>query len=279
MQIAGNQTASHGIKKKILQCRNHKHGCSFKERLTFDCERVNHIKLEINEEHDTDACHLISVRRSDEKSHGLTMDQKRIIEASDNAAPKQILKTFRKDHGGIKPPTSAQISSFKAYGKGKQFGVKHEVTTADLRLFCHQRSRDVLSKKVGFNEDTAYLIADIRDGAKVDFVIGVTTDRLVKLPPDDFNIHADDTHKTNIENLPFNVVGWPDYNRRTHPIIGALSSHTNAECYQRTFQMCNDLHPTHKPRDYVADAAEAIPNGARLVFEKKVGGRTKRRLM
>jgi len=68
--------------------------------MTFDCERVNEVKLEINGEDDPAASLLISAQRLDEKSHSLTIDQKRVIEASDNAVPKQLLKTFRKDHCG-----------------------------------------------------------------------------------------------------------------------------------------------------------------------------------
>ena len=68
--------------------------------MTFDCERVNEVKLEFNGEDDPAASLLISAQRLDEKSHSLTIDQKRVIEASDNAVPKQLLKTFRKDHCG-----------------------------------------------------------------------------------------------------------------------------------------------------------------------------------
>ena len=78
----------------------------------------------------------------------------------------------------------------------------------DLVDWCGENTREVMSVKGNFNEDTAYIFADINEASDVlDFVVAITTDRLVRLAPSNANIHGDDTHKVVVENFPFNVGG------------------------------------------------------------------------
>ena len=66
----------------------------------------------------------------------------------------------------------------------------------DLVDWCGENTREVMSVKGNFNEDTAYIFADINEASDVlDFVVAITTDRLVQLAPSNANVHGDDTHR------------------------------------------------------------------------------------
>jgi hypothetical protein len=135
---------------------------------------------------------------------------------------------------------------------------------AQLVEFCNELSREVLSADAAFNQDTSYLISDIiEDSDELDFVIVITTDRLIKLAPAKANVHADDTHKVVVENLPFNVAGWNDKSRTFHPSVGGLCSHVDHVRYARLFKIWKENHGSLDPDMTLADAAEAIPNGAK----------------
>jgi len=227
-----------------MKCRNHRHGCRYKERLCIlivakaGIDNVPSIELEKNlSTHDED-CNAISVERRESTNHGLTETQKHIIDACGFSAPKAISNFFRTHHASIPEPTIAQITNYKSYKISKTFGGRHQVTVAQLVEFCNELSREVLSADAAFNQDTSYLISDIiEDSDELDFVIVITTDRLIKLAPAKANVHADDTHKVVVENLPFNVAGWNDKSRTFHPSVGGLCSHVDHVRYARLFKI------------------------------------------
>ena len=58
------------------------------------------------------------------------------------------------------------------------------MTITDLVDWCGENTREVMAEKGTFNEDTAYIKADINEPSIVlDFLAAITTDRLVRLAP------------------------------------------------------------------------------------------------
>ena len=67
-----------------------------------------------------------------------------------------------------------------------------------------------------------------------------------------------------VENLPFNVAGWNDKSRTFYPSVGGLCSHVDhvrMPDYSKFGKKTS--HGSLDPDMTLADAAEAIPNGAK----------------
>ena len=220
-------------------------------------------------------CVNSSDKRSKSIDHGLTEQHKAIIAGCGLDAPKAIAKFFKTHHPELPEPSSSQISKFKFYVLSKKCGGRNQLSVKDLVDWCRENTREVMSVKGNFNEDTAYIFADINEASDVlDFVVAITTDRLVRLAPSNANVHGDDTHKVVVENFPFNVGGWSDKSRTFHPAIGALCSNVDQKRCHRMFEIWKKGHGSLNPKATLADAAEAIPNGAKEAF-----GTITRRLM
>jgi len=233
------------------------------------------VQLSQNVEDHCDECPIKSVERSQSIDHGLTELHKTIISSCGLNAPKAIINFFQTHHPELPVPSRKQISAYKSYIQSKKCGGRNQLTITDLVDWCGENTREVMAEKGTFNEDTAYIKADINEASIVlDFVVAITTDRLVRLAPSNANVHGDDTHKVVVENFPFNVGGWSDKSRTFHPGIAALCSNTDQNRYARMFKIWKDLHGSLNPAGTLADAAEAIPNGAREAF-----GTITRRLM
>ena len=88
-----------------MKCRNHSHGCLYKERLIFwlnDPEAS--VNLEKNQKLHDDFCDTTSAERKESKNHGLTETQKQIIDSCGLSAPKAIVTFFKTHHPDVQEP-------------------------------------------------------------------------------------------------------------------------------------------------------------------------------
>ena len=159
----------------------------------------------------------------------------------------------------VEHPKSAQISSYLASNKRREFGPVGNVTLHSLQNAASMMQ--VLPENI----EEGYVLSSNFDPEDDSFVIVLST---IRMSTHDVGsiIYSDATYKCTWNNFPVIMMGCSDKNRRFHPIIVAISSHETHKQFRFIFETWKKVNPNMDIRYLMSDAAEASYNGGKIVI-------------
>lgn len=159
----------------------------------------------------------------------------------------------------VQHPKSAQITSYLAANKRREFGSVGNVTLHSLQ------SAAAMIQVLPENIDEGYVLGSTFDPEDKSFVIVLST---IRMSTHDIGgiIYSDATYKCTWNNFPVIMMGYSDKNRRFHPIIVAIASHETHKQFRFIFETWLKVNPHLDIRYLMSDAAEASFNGGKVVF-------------
>jgi MULE transposase domain len=160
----------------------------------------------------------------------------------------------------VEHPKSAQISSYLATNKRREFGSVGNVTLHSLQ------NAATMLQVLPENIDEGYVLGATFDPEDKSFVIVLSTIRMSTHNVGSI-IYSDATYKCTWNNFPVIMMGCSDKNRRFHPIIVAISSHETHKQFRFVFETWKAVNPDITDVRYLmSDAAEASFNGGKIVI-------------
>ncbi|CAF1366121.1 unnamed protein product [Rotaria sordida] len=259
-------------RKVYYRCKKAKrHGpqCTASLYLLYhaDSDRVTIYETEAEHQHHQD------------ETRGIDENVKKIIEDLFNDGikkPKLILRAL--ESRKVKVPTSAQLNNYLVYYRKKKYG-SHKISLGELEEWCKnnetipvdENQSFVVCYKILYNGDEYEDDEDIEDDAGGKFRIFISSLRLLNIASKSQHIHADATYKIVWQGFPVLIIGTTDLNKAFHPFGMAVCSNEKTKDFQFIFnslqigmqKIGKDLL---KPAALVSDAADAIKNGFKNVF-------------
>ena len=162
----------------------------------------------------------------------------------------------------IKTPLKAQVSSYLAANRRRQYGDVGNITLDSL-----QRS-SALYRDIPVDIDQGYILDALFTTSASDmgsFVIVCSTVRLSTLDIGDI-IHSDCTYKCTWNSYPVTLMGFSDKNRKFHPTIIAISSRETHSEFTYMLQTWKNVNPSLHFRYLMADASQAVFNAAVTIW-------------
>ena len=264
----GNKKETTRGVKQFFNCKYDKScDCQAKCVLLYhdDEDGVSHYKS-VNEHND----HI------SEKTHGIigkyaeTIDLIYDLFQKPKEIKRQLLNKFPNDKKEDFP-TDQQLRNYLAYKRTKQ-GYKAKLNLAELEKWCleHEKIPDDMDEmfvKRSFRVDN--------QTHKVIFFIFFTTKRLLSLAKKTSHICADTTWKLIQHGYPLLVVGTTDKAKVFHPFGIAMCANEKEEAYTFIFKALYDsiydiYNYEYEPTTLIGDAADAITNGFKEVFDNLI---------
>lgn len=146
--------------------------------------------------------------------------------------------------------------------KIREFGRVGDITLLSLR------QATAPYREVPNDLDKGYVIDAIFDGSDPlhgKFCIVWSTKRMSTTDIGDV-IHCDCTYKCAWNGYPITMMGFSDKNRKFHPVILAVSTYETQAEFAFILNAWKNVNPNLNPRFLMADASEAVFNGAKLIW-------------
>jgi hypothetical protein len=155
----------------------------------------------------------------------------------------------------VEHPKSAQISSYLASNKRREFGPVGNVTLHSLQNAAS--TMQVLPEKI----DEGYVLDSNFDPEDDSFIIVLST---IRMSTHDVGsiIYSDATNKCFWSNFPVIMMGFSDKNRR----FVAITSHETHKQFHFIFETWKKVNPNMDMRYLISDATEASYNGGKIVI-------------
>lgn len=159
-------------------------------------------------------------------------------------------------------PHRKQISSYLAAEKARIFGRLADITLQSLRDATAPYRRVPISLDEGYVLDASFDSSDPESGK---FCIVWSTKRMSLADIGDI-VHSDCTYKCAWNGYPITMLGFSDKERKFHPVVLAVSTHETHVEFAFILQSWKSVNPNFNPRYLMADASEAVFNGAKTVW-------------
>ncbi|CAF1550987.1 unnamed protein product [Adineta ricciae] len=191
--------------------------------------------------------------------------------------PKQIMRAL--EARKMKTPTYGQLNSYLVHLRKKKYG-SHQISLGELEQWCQA------NESIPTNEDTAFVVSyeikyddeddeddeDVEDYQGSRFRIFISSLRLLNITLLSSHINADATYKLVWQGFPVLVVGTTDLKKSFHPFGLSICSNEKTKDFEFIFKsiqlgLVNTNKGLFKPTALVSDAADAIKNGFRKVFD------------
>jgi predicted DNA-binding antitoxin AbrB/MazE fold protein len=191
--------------------------------------------------------------------------------------PKQIMRAL--EGRKIKTPTYRQLNSYLVYLRKKKYG-SHQISLGELEQWCQD------NQSIPSDEDAAFVVSyeiryddeddeddeDAQDYRGSKFRMFISSLRLLNITSSSSHINADATYKLVWQGFPVLVVGTTHLNKSFHPFGLAICSNEKTKDFEFIFKslqtgLVNTNKDLFKPTALVSDAADAIMNGFRKVFD------------
>ena len=191
------------------------------------------------------------------KSKGLSDHDKKLIESlfvDKIRKPKAILKAFQNRQ--LPEPNKGALKNFLAKLRNKYQGPS-TISLGELE-------KQAQSLEFAVDDDTAFVVGMKIEYQPINFIIALTTKRLLENGKKGDLIAIDSTYKLNWQGYPIVLLGTIDADKHFHPIIATLVYKEDKDTFQFLFELL--VAENYTPELIMSDAAEAIKAGARTVF-------------
>ncbi|CAF1356101.1 unnamed protein product [Adineta ricciae] len=188
--------------------------------------------------------------------------------------PRQIMRAL--EARKMKTPTYGQLNSYLVHLRKKKYG-SHQISLGELEQWCQA------NESIPTTEDTAFVVSyeikyddeddeDVEDYQGSRFRIFISFLRLLSITLLSSHINADATYKLVWQGFPVLVVATTDLKISFHPFGLAICSNEKTKDFEFIFKriqlgLVNTNKGLFKPTALVSDAADAIKNGFRKVFD------------
>jgi hypothetical protein len=218
----------------------------------------------------------------DEKVRGIDDDVKKCIEelyTDGIMKPKQIIRALQTRN--LNMLTTIQIKNFLVQFKKKKYGA-HVVSLGELEQWCEnnlqipteENKLFVVSYQVIYGDEEYSDDEDTEDDGSNKFRIFISSIRLLHIASISSHMHADATYKLVWQGFPVLIIGTTDMNKAFHPFGLAICSNEKTKDFQFIFNNIQlGMQKINKkflqPKALISDAADAIKNGFRKVFDNE----------
>ncbi|CAF4632468.1 unnamed protein product [Rotaria sp. Silwood2] len=234
-----------------------------------DSDKVTCYKTEGEHDHD-----------DDDKTRGIHETVKRVIdELYDDGVmkPKQIIRAL--ETRKIKTQTYTQLNNYISHLKTKKYG-SNTISLGELEQWCKdnehipadENKAFVVSYEIIYDTEEYEDDEDVEEDEGNKFRIFISFLRSLNITSQSSHIHADATYKLVWQGFPILIVGTTDLNKSFHPFGLAICSNEKTNDFAFIFKsiqigMQKINKDLLKPKALISDAANAIKNGFKKVFD------------
>ncbi|CAF1167498.1 unnamed protein product [Adineta ricciae] len=235
-----------------------------------DSDKVSMYKTEDVHDHD------------EQEIRGINESVKRSIQELFNdgiTKPKQIIRALQARNVTI--PSLIKIKNYLAQYKKKKFG-SYIISLGELEEWCKmnldvpvdENKSFVVSYQIIYEGEDNEGDDDDEDITENKFRIFISSLRLLTIASMSSHINADATYKLIWQGYPVLIIGTTDLNKVFHPFGLAICSNEKTKDFEFIFKsvqvgMQKMKKESLKPTALVADAADAIKNGFKNVFNNE----------
>uniref|UniRef100_A0AC34RGL6 MULE transposase domain-containing protein n=1 Tax=Panagrolaimus sp. JU765 TaxID=591449 RepID=A0AC34RGL6_9BILA len=178
------------------------------------------------------------------------------ISRNDKVSSIDLQKIFQAN--GWELPESTQLSNAVQRLKRK-LNVNEALSFADVMDSVNEFPNE---------EDKACIMDFKYDLEDKNFVIIISTKKLIEKQSDQSHAQIDATFKANLGEYPVSMVGFSDEDRHFHPTLAAIISNENTKCYTwiLEFMKNNQIRNNYIPKEIMADCHQAISAAINKVF-------------
>lgn len=191
--------------------------------------------------------------------------------------PKQIIRALQARK--IKTPTYAQMNNYLSHLKKKKYG-SNIISMGELEKWCNdnenvpidENKAFVVSYEIIYNNEEYEDDEEVEENEGNKFRIFISSLRLLNITSQASHINADATYKLIWQGFPVLIVGTTDLNKSFHPFGLAICSEEKEKDFAFIFNGIQiGMQKINKdflqPTALVSDAADAIKNGFKKIFD------------